>query len=31
VVAVSFNDLKEAIAAYQNRDRRFGGRNEGKK
>jgi undecaprenyl diphosphate synthase len=27
----NINDLKEAIAAYQNRDRRFGGRNEGKK
>jgi undecaprenyl diphosphate synthase len=27
----NINDLKEAIADYQNRDRRFGGRNEGKK
>ncbi len=27
----NINDLKDAVAAYQNRDRRFGGRNEGKK
>ncbi len=27
----TIDDLKDAIAAYQNRDRRFGGRNEGKK